>query len=181
MQQIAEAQLAEALADRDTRTATRIVRTPGGAAAVSRRGSEALHTAVRLGLDCAVVRAMLDAGAAVAAKDSRGWTPLHHAAACDQHADEADALAVVEELLARGADPRTLNSSAQTAAQLAQHAAVAHLLAERDAELRVAAQTQMRERAGAKRDGQGRTSAASGTSSAGGSKAGGRRRPEACA
>lgn len=70
-----------------------------------------LHSAVT-GRNLAVVRALLEHGAPVNARQQMGWTPLHAAA---QNGD----LSVVELLLQRGADRAAANDDGVTALDLA--------------------------------------------------------------
>ena len=83
-----------------------------------------LHSAVADGCDFAIVRALVEAGGDVNAKQRHGWTPLHGAAF------EGDA-ETVRFLLAHGADPKATNDPGKTAADVARergHEEVARLL-----------------------------------------------------
>ena len=71
-----------------------------------------LHSAAA-GRNLAIVRALLEHGAPVNAKQQSGWTALHAAA---QHGDQV----VVELLLKYGANPTAKNDDGRTADQLAQ-------------------------------------------------------------
>src|SRR6266481_2779377 len=71
-----------------------------------------LHSAAA-GRNLAIVRALLEHGAPVNAKQQQGWTALHAAA---QHGDQA----MVELLLKYGANPNAKNDDGRTADQVAQ-------------------------------------------------------------
>jgi uncharacterized protein len=70
-----------------------------------------LHSAVT-GRNLAIVRALLEHGAPVNARQQQGWTPLHAAA-------QSGDVAMIELLLQYGADPRLANDDATTAVELA--------------------------------------------------------------
>ncbi|MGH2451746.1 MAG: ankyrin repeat domain-containing protein [Candidatus Limnocylindria bacterium] len=85
-----------------------------------------LHSAVAVG-HAGIARALIEAGAAVGARQRHGWTPLHGAA------DSGD-LETVRLLLERGADPSATHDGGKTALDVARekgHAGVAALLEER--------------------------------------------------
>jgi ankyrin repeat protein len=71
-----------------------------------------LHSAAA-GRNLAIVRALLEHGAPVNAKQQQGWTALHAAA---QHGDQA----MAELLLKYGANPNAKNDDGRTADQVAQ-------------------------------------------------------------
>jgi len=71
-----------------------------------------LHSAAA-GRNLAIVRALLEHGAPVNAKQQQGWTALHAAA---QHGDQV----MVELLLKYGANPNAKNDDGRTADQVAQ-------------------------------------------------------------
>jgi uncharacterized protein len=83
-----------------------------GAAADNPMKVMPLHSAAA-GRNLAIVRALLEHGAPVNAKQQQGWTALHAAA---QHGDQA----MVELLLKYGANPNAKNDDGLTADQLAQ-------------------------------------------------------------